>query len=154
MNVRLEDILSLYKQTDVDDFLKALTGHNLNEPSLSLDDIKDHWACLGNTTNNGSSVDMLRKGENGLIERITNAIDAVVEKQKTLCGITTAKNAGVIISKAFPKYYENCQELRKGSDGKTYAKDASNQVILAVTDAKKSSNRINRRTIPLDHTIA
>lgn len=139
MKLRLEDILSLYKQTDVDDFLKALTGHNLNEPSLSLDDIKDHWACLGNTTNNGSSVDMLRKGENGLIERITNAIDAVVEKQKALCGITTAKNAKVIISKAFPKYYENCQELRRGGHGKTYAKDASNQVILAVTDAKKSS---------------
>ncbi len=139
MNVELKELLSLYKESDVDDFLKRLTGHNLNETDLTFNDIKDHWSYLGNNSSNGSVIGMLKKGEKGLIERITNAIDAVVEKKKSQLNIVSAKNSSVIISKAFPKYYSNSQELRKGGKGKASIKDAENQVILAVTDANRLS---------------
>lgn len=139
MTVNLSELLSLYKQSDVDSFLKELTGHDLTESSLTYDDIKNNWRYLGDNSSNGSVIGMLKKGEKGLIERVTNAIDAVVENKKDECGIATAKNSGVVIAKAFPKYYENCQAIRQGADVKSNCKDATNQVILAVTDAKKSN---------------
>ncbi len=139
MAIKLTDVLSLYKQSDVDAFLKALTGHDLAEPNLTFDAIKANWAYLGDNPSNGSVIGMLKKGEKGLIERVTNAIDAVVEKQKAACGIVSAKDPAAVIKKAFPKYFENTKAIREGGDSKNYPKDASNQVILAVTDAKKSS---------------
>lgn len=39
------------------------------------------WIPIGNNESNHSTFQMLERGENGIIERLTNAIDAVIEKE-------------------------------------------------------------------------
>ena len=39
------------------------------------------WIPVGNNESNHSTYQMLERGENGIIERLTNAIDAVIEKE-------------------------------------------------------------------------
>lgn len=137
--IKIGDILSIYKESQIDDLLKKYTGFTLNEHDLSYDKIKKNYKFLGNNGSNGSNVGQLTSGEKGLVERITNAIDAVVDKQKNKCNIGCAKNSNVIIKKAFPKYYENMQEVMKNNSDKSLAKDAENQVVLVVNDGSKSN---------------
>lgn len=131
----LNKILDIYKASDVDSFLKELTGYTLEEKNLKYSDIANNWKFLGNNSSNGSSVNILKHGEKGLIERITNAIDAVIEKQKIKNNIVSASSASNIIKKAFPKYYENFSNLSKGEQFKVQTYDAANQIILAANDA-------------------
>ena len=130
----LSKILNIYKSSDLDSFIKELTGHTLNEKNLKYVDISSHRKFLGNNSSNGSSVNILKRGEKGIIERLTNAIDAVIEKQKIKHNISSASKATTIIEKAFPKYYENFINLSKGSC-KIQTYDAADQVILAANDA-------------------
>lgn len=131
----LNKILEIYKSSDVDSFIKDITGFTLEEKNLKYLDIAHHWKFLGNNSSNGSSINILKHGEKGLIERITNAIDAVIEKQKNINGIASATKASSIIKKAFPKYYENLLNVSNGEQFKVQTYDAANQVILAANDA-------------------
>lgn len=137
--IRIEEVLSIYKESEVDALLKKYTGFDLNEHNLSYDKIKRNYRFLGNNCSNGSNVGQLTTGEKGLVERITNAIDAVIEKQKIKCSIGSAKDSAVVIKKAFPNYYSNMLDVMNDSVDKSYAKDAENQVILAVNDGSKSN---------------
>ena len=58
--------------------------NTLEEKNLTFGKVSSNWKFLGNSSSNGSTVQMLKTGEKGLIERITNAIDAVIEKQKDI----------------------------------------------------------------------
>lgn len=133
--INIKEVLSLYKSSDVDNFIKVLTGHTLEEKNLKYSDIEKNWKFLGNNSSNGSSINILKHGEKGLIERITNAIDAVIEKQKEKHSIVGASEASSIIKKAFPKYYENCRKLSEGEVFKTWPFDTQDQIILAANDA-------------------
>lgn len=137
--VQLERILNIYKSSDVDEFIKELTGYNLCEKNLKYAKIQENWKFLGNNSSNGSSVNILKHGEKGLIERITNAIDAVIENQKVKCNIKSASESSTIIKKAFPKYFENFSNLSNNNQFKAQAFDASNQVILVANDATGST---------------
>lgn len=135
--IKIDEVLSIYKEHQIDDFLNKYTGITLNEHNLSYDKIKENYKFLGDSSSNGSNVGQLTSGEKGLVERITNAIDAVIENQKNKCNIGSAKNSNVIIKKAFPKYYDNMTEVMKDKTNKSLAKDAEDQVILAVNDGSK-----------------
>lgn len=137
--IEIKEVLSIYKESQIDSFLKKYTGLTLNEYNLSYDKIKNNYKFLGNNSSNGSNIGQLTSGEKGLVERITNAIDAVIESQKSKYNIGSAKDSSVIIKKAFPKYFGNMQEVMNNSTDKSYAKDAENQVILAVNDGSKSN---------------
>lgn len=137
--IKIDEVLSIYKEHQIDDFLNKYTGITLNEHNLSYDKIKENYKFLGDSSSNGSNVGQLTSGEKGLVERITNAIDAVIENQKNKCNIGSAKNSNVIIKKAFPKYYDNMTEVMKDKTNKSLAKDAEDQVILAVNDGSKSN---------------
>ena len=80
---------------------------------LYLKDIKDHYKFLGNNSSNASPITILKKGEKGLIERLTNGIDAVIEKQKQKQNLTSPKDAYAVISKAYPKYYEHMRKNKR-----------------------------------------
>lgn len=148
MTIRLSDILFIYKENDLNSFLKKLNPYTLEEKNLTFGKVSSNWKFLGNSSSNGSTVQMLKTGEKGLIERITNAIDAVIEKQKDDNNIATAKYSSVIIKKAFPKFYETIQKISLGESDSLNAKDASDQVIVAVNDGSKS----NKPTIDvIDH---
>lgn len=135
----LSTILNLYRSFDVDSFVKKITGFDLNEKNLSYKQIEKNWKFLGNNSSNGSTVGMLRNGEKGLVERITNAIDAVIEKKKNDLSITSARASKQIIKKAFPKYFENIEKLSNGDIEKLSVKDAKDLVVLAVNDGSRSN---------------
>lgn len=121
--IEIKEVLSIYKESQVDSFLKKYTGLTLNEYNLSYDKIKNNYKFLGNNSSNGSNIGQLTSGEKGLVERITNAIDAVIESQKSKYNIGSAKDSSVIIKKAFPKYFGNMQEVMNNSTDKSYAKE-------------------------------
>lgn len=137
--IYINEVLSIYKEVDIDFLLKKYTGLDLNERNLSYNRIKRNYKFLGDNSSNGSNVGQLTTGEKGLVERITNAIDAVIEKQKIKHSVSFAKDSGVIIKKAFPNYYSNMLDVMKDSSDKSLAKDAENQVIVVVNDGSKSN---------------
>lgn len=113
--IKVDELINIYKSVDLNKFLKKYTGLTLEENNLTLSKIQTQWKFLGNNSSNASAVGILTNGEKGLIERITNAIDAVIEKQKAKFNIGVAKNSDVIIKKAFPKFYENKVGVAKGT---------------------------------------
>ena len=137
--IKISEVLKLYKSSDVNEFILKYGTHNLEENNLKYADIEGEWKFLGDNSSNASSIGILKNGEKGLIERITNGVDAVIEKQKELCGIETANNSDVIIRKAFPKFYERRNQIEQGEEVKSQSYEADNQVILAINDTGRSS---------------
>ena len=135
MEIKLSELLSLYKQNDVDNFIKSLSINNLNDKNLSYEKIKTNWRFLGNNSSNSSSINSLKEGPKGLIERITNAVDAVIEKYKQKLNLKP-KDTSEIIKKAFPNYYSL---INSTNITKLYAKDAEDKVFLVVNDGSKSN---------------
>lgn len=99
MGIRLSEVLNIYTPQQVDDFLKKYTGHNLTESNLKIEKIEDLYCPVGNNYNNNSTAGMLTKPDKGLIEKITNAIDAVLEKQKETQKLVNPKTADEIMQK-------------------------------------------------------
>lgn len=137
--MKLSEILKIYKTSDVDSFLDSFLGYNLNRKDLTKENIEKDFRFVGNNESNASNIDMLQDGEKGIVERITNAIDAVIEKKKKEKAISTANNVDKIVKSAFPKFYETKNNIIKGISNKNNALDASNQVIVAVNDGNKST---------------
>jgi len=137
--VSISRLLSVYKASEVDDLLRECSGKTLNEPNLKQSDIESQWKFLGNNPSNGSSVNILGNGEKGLIERITNAIDSVIEKKVNSLNLGSPTSSSRVISNAFPAYYDNCQKILEGKSTHSLAKDAEDQVVLAANDSSRSS---------------
>ena len=137
--LKLSELISIYKSDDLNNYLLKYTTHNLEEPRLKLNDIQHEWKFLGNNGSNASSIGILRNGEKGLIERITNGVDAVIEKQKTIHGISHAKDSSVIIKEAFPKFYKNKKLIENGGSDQSYPFEADNQVVVAINDTGRST---------------
>lgn len=139
MNIDLNEILSIYTESQLDSFIKKYSGFDLNEKNLSQSMIEKNWKFLGGNKSNGSNANILSNGEKGLIERLTNAIDAVVAKEKEVNMITSANSSEVIIKAAFPNYYANINNIKKGLSNKLQVKDAEDKIILVVNDGSKSN---------------
>ncbi len=143
MKVKLSEILSIYKPEQLNDFLRKYTNTDLENKNIRLEDIDDNWSCVGDTKYNLSAINMLKDSGKGLIERITNGIDAVLEKQKEIHNIENPNTADDIVKIAFPHYYENKQKIKNGEINRQNACEASDKVIVAIND----STRSNRPTI-------
>ena len=139
--MELKRLLSAYKSSDISLICKELTGYDLTEKGLKYANISNHWKFVGDNPSNGSVIGMLRKGEKGLIERITNGVDAVIEKKVAELFGTAPSSSRTVIAKAFPKYSEYCGKIKKGEEGadRSRAYDADDQVLVAVSDGSRSS---------------
>lgn len=137
--IKLNDLLNIYKGETLNAFIKSITNYNLEEKNLNYAKIEKNWKFLGGNSSNASTVGILRIGEKGLVERITNAIDAVMEKQKEKNSITTAKTPDTIIEKAFPNYYANKNKVAAGKQDHCYPCESDGQVVLAINDGSRSN---------------
>jgi len=138
--IKIKEVLDLYKIDQVNDFVQRYSGHTLDEKNLCHKDIASQWKFLGNNNSNGSTIGILKKGEKGIIERLTNAIDAIIEKQCEIHGLASPKNSEAVIKRAFPKYYANLKKIYgSSSEVRANALDIDNQVILAINDGPKSN---------------
>lgn len=143
MNFRLSELLSIYKPEQLNAFLRKCLNTNLENKNLLYENISDNWTCVGDTKYNLSAINMLKDSGKGLIERITNGIDAVLEKEKEKNGIVSPKSADDIIKVAFPHYYENKENIKKGKSNRQNACETADKVIVAINDSTKS----NRPTV-------
>ena len=65
----LREVFNANTVKDIDELIKLIESKYETE-----------WIPIGNNESNHSTFQMLERGENGIIERLTNAIDAVIEK--------------------------------------------------------------------------
>lgn len=82
MKFKLSELLAIYKPEQLNAFLKEHINTDLEDNNLLYENISDNWTCVGDTKYNLSAINMLKDSGKGLIERITNGIDAVLEKEK------------------------------------------------------------------------
>lgn len=143
MKYKLSEVLKIYKPEDLDRFLKEKSNITLNEKNLDYNKVKDFWAFVGETEFNASTIDMLSSPGKGLIERITNGIDAVLEKAKEEYNIMNAKTANDIVKIAFPNFYKNKYNILNGNSDRQRALETEGKVVVAINDSTKS----NRPTI-------
>ena len=62
--MKLSQLLKLYKQQDVDEFLQSLNINTLKERNkFYINDIKNNWSFLGDNPSNASSMRILTQGE-------------------------------------------------------------------------------------------
>ena len=137
--INIDEVLQIYKPEDLNVFLKKYTGFDLEEQNLTKDKIQANWKFVGNNESNASQINILKCGEKGLVERVTNAIDAVIEKQKIICGISSPQTAEMVLKKVFPKFYENRVNIAQNTINASRCYEAEDQVVLAVNDCSRSN---------------
>lgn len=137
--MNLSDILNIYTEEDLDSFVRKYFGEEIfkNKPDFSK--ISNNWKPVGNDDMNAGTIDMLESGEKGIIERLTNAIDAVIEKEKIINDVYKPKKSFDVIKKAYPIYNNNVEKILQNDSDKNYFYDAGEQVILAVNDGSKKT---------------
>ena len=147
----MKNIFQIYNIKDLNDFLKTKTIYNLSEKNLTLEQIQNDWKFVGNNESNYSNIGMLTNGEKGIIERITNGIDAVLEKQKEKHALDNIHSHEPIIQKAFPEFYKSKKEIMHSADVsnddlklRNNARDADSVIYLAIYDgSRKNSSTID-----------
>lgn len=97
------------------------------------------WIPVGNNESNHSTYQMLERGENGIIERLTNAIDAVIEKEYFLNPDENLKSPRM----SSEKYFKI-----KGGDLSTYKTKEIDKELKGLVELNVlESNKKGRPTI-------
>ncbi|GMO13863.1 MAG: hypothetical protein Ta2E_03720 [Mycoplasmoidaceae bacterium] len=136
MDISLAEVLSLTTKAKVDVFLKKVFGSDLTDAKLSEKDLKKNWTYVGGRPNNNSTISLLSEGERGLVERLTNSIDAVIEKNRTKFSVKNPTKSDDIISVAFPKFFKNKMQCIKKPEEPALDIDAN--VLLIANDGTSS----------------
>lgn len=139
MNFDLNEILGIYKPEDLNNFIKKYSKYTLDEKNLSYEDIKSNWSYLDNNPYNMSAVNILRDSGKGLIERITNGIDAVLEKEIKRCNIDNPQISDDIIKVAYPRFYKNKVDILNGDQNRQNACETDDLLRVVVNDSAKSN---------------
>ena len=122
--------------------LNANTVKNIEELyKLIIEKYDTEWVPIGGKDTNHSTFQMLQDGEYGVIERITNGIDAVIEKEYYLNPDESIRSPRTSAEKYFG--------IEGGDLSKFVAKDidASNKALVEVKVL--DSGKINRPTIEI-----
>lgn len=143
MKFNLHEILNIYKPDELNAFIKKYSNYTLDENNLKYEDLKDNWSYLDNNPFNQSAIGILKDSGKGLIERITNGIDAILEKEIKLHNIQNPQTPADIIKVAFPNYYNNKQDILTDDKTRQNACETDNLLKVIVND----STRSNRPTI-------
>jgi len=137
--MKLTRLLSVFNKDDLNAFIDSIGFNTLDDKNMNENILDDSWEYVGHNEQNASVIDMLESGEKGIIERITNGIDAVLQKQMLNHNIINANNPEKIVKIAYPKYYDHYQNIIAGHKSGNQSYDASDQVTLAVNDGERKS---------------
>ena len=112
----------------------AKSVKDINELIALLEDkYETEWVPIGNNESNHSTFQMLERGENGIIERLTNAIDAVIEKEYYLNPDIELKSPRM----SSEKYFHIKEGNLANYNIKDVDKDLKNLVVLNVLESNK-----------------
>ena len=137
--MKLSKILGLNTKDDVNQFLDSIGSANLDDSNITESNLEGFWEYVGGNDQNASVIDMLENGEKGIIERLTNGIDAVLEKKKIEYNLGMPKKSEQIVKAAFPKFYNHYKGVLSGNKNGNQAYDAADYVTLAVNDGSKKN---------------
>lgn len=82
------------KRIDVSDIYaidKKLNPYTLEEKNLTFGKVRSNWKFLGNSSSNGSTVQMLKTGEKGLIERIQMRLMRLLRSKRMIITLLQLK---------------------------------------------------------------
>lgn len=114
--------------------LKANSVKDIDELVRLLESkYETEWIPVGNNESNHSTFQMLERGENGIIERLTNAIDAVIEKEYFLNPDASLKNP----RKSAEKYFSIKDGNLSNYATKEIGQNLRNLVHLNVLESNK-----------------
>lgn len=139
MKFDLKEILSIYKPDELNAFIKKYSEYTLDEKDLRYENIKGNWAYLDNNPYNQSAVGILKDSGKGLIERITNGIDSILEKEIKIHNVQNPQTPEDIIKIAFPNYYKNKQDILINDQTRQSACETDNLLRVVVNDSTKSN---------------
>lgn len=106
--MKLSEIIELYTLEDVLRFVKRITKLEISDKKeYEQNVLSKYFKPIGDNVNNGASIDLLQDGEKGIIERLTNSIDAFIEKTVEVKSIRSPENVDSVIKHGFPQYYQN-----------------------------------------------
>ncbi len=140
--IKLSEVIKINKDEDLNKLLekyKLQIFNTQDETRGDLSKLSVYWKPLGNNYQNASTIDMLTNGEKGIIERLTNAIDAVFEKEVKQNADKTFKSVEDILNCSYPKFYNMLSKVERGEHSRLNVVDAAERVILAINDGKKSN---------------
>lgn len=137
--MNLNTVLKIKTSDDLMKFLKSEINFNISDSNYEQNYILENWAFIGNDESNASTIDMLENGEKGIVERLTNAIDSVIEKSKNDVNLINPKKSSEVIKQAFPDYYKNYKDVINGLANQNWAYDAADKVFLVVNDGSRKS---------------
>ena len=132
--MKLSEITQLYTLEDVLHFVKRKTNLEISDSQeYEYKLISKYFRPIGDNVNNGASIDLLKDGEKGIIERLTNSIDALIEKTVEVKSIRSPKNVDSVIKYGFPQYY---QKLCNSYD---LSSDVINNIYLVAQEGSKKN---------------
>jgi hypothetical protein len=97
------------------------------------------WRFVGDNPSNASSIQILNEPEKGIIERLTNAIDAVLENEKIKYGLEP-KVSEDVVKVSFPRFHEVKKNILNGEHKRANSVDAADLIQLVANDGDDSSS--------------
>lgn len=131
-------ILNIYKESELLHFLYENKLLNFAwDKEIKDTDFKDNWRFVGDNPSNASTIQILNESEKGLIERLSNAIDSILEKSKYKNNLEP-KTADDVLKVAYPNYFNMRKKILNGTSDRANVSDAENLVVLVANDGDNS----------------
>ncbi|WHQ37499.1 hypothetical protein [Spiroplasma sp. SV19] len=103
--------------------------------NISEEEFLENWNFVGNNSSNYSIINMVSSPEKGIIERLTNAVDAVIEKNVIKFKLEEKINSTEkVIEHCYPKLHESREKVLSGKLNKNNMHGIED-IILAINDS-------------------
>ena len=130
----LSRILNMYSSNELVKVLKSNGYLNFEWDNEIKDSVLGNkWRMVGDNPSNASTIQILNESEKGIIERLSNAIDSVLELNKNKYELSPLQ-ADDVLKISFPKFYNMRKNILRGKLNRANSIDASNLVLLVAND--------------------
>ncbi len=137
MDIKISEVIKINSDSEIDELLKN-KGLDFfeDEKTKTRSSLNNFWRPIGDNFQNASTIDLLSNGEKGIIERLTNAIDAVLEKEVKKLDSDKIWEIDDVLKNSFPNFYETIKGVEVGEKNRLNAVEAQDRVLLAINDGK------------------
>lgn len=130
----LSEILNVYKTSKLLDVLKSKGMLDINwDNEVNESQLRAKWRYVGDNPSNASTIQILNESEKGIIERLSNAIDSVLVKNKEDRDLRP-KNAEDVLRVSYPNFFKMRKNIINGKLNRANVSDADDLVILLAND--------------------
>lgn len=134
----INKILDLNTINEIESFIKTESFCPIEDFNKTKE--SRHWKPVGGNEFNNAAISQLTEGEKGIIERITNAVDAITERTVKEKNYNSNIKLEKIISENYPKYDTIINGINVGSKDKLTAGDAGGLISIVVNSGSNRSS--------------